>query len=115
VRMGDIQPLLRNVNAHNCLAHETPVRQAQNLGQHAGLHAGANALTTVRVFDRDAGSLKILSVVADLSTIEGLPASHPTDAADIMQSTSLPVTTQPRPTRLVDGRAKPCHDGIESE
>jgi len=51
------------------------------------LHAGANALTTVRVFDRDAGSLKILSVVADLSTIEGLPASHPTDAADIMQST----------------------------
>jgi len=41
------------------------------------------------VFDRDAGSLKMATVVTDLSTIEGLPASHPTDEPHIMQSTSL--------------------------
>jgi len=55
------------------------------------LHAGVTALTTVRVFDRDAGSLEMVTVVKDLSTIEGLPASHPTDGAQIMQSTSFVV------------------------
>jgi hypothetical protein len=71
------------------------------------LHAGGNALTTVRVFDRDAGSLKIPPVVKDLSTIEGLPASHPTDATPIMQSMSFDVQDRDRPkqTRGCQGQA----------
>jgi hypothetical protein len=79
------------------------------------LHAGANALTTVRVFDRDAGSLKIPPVVKDLSTIEGLPASHPKDAAPIMQSTSFDGRDWVAAGKLVDGKAKPCHDDGEYE
>jgi hypothetical protein len=79
------------------------------------LHAGANALTTVRVFDRDAGSLKIPPVVKDLSTIEGLPASHPKDAAPIMQSTSFSELGCAMACKLVDGKAKPCHDGRVNE
>jgi hypothetical protein len=77
------------------------------------LHAGVTALTTVRVFDRDAGSLKMVTVVKDLSTIEGLPAPHPTDAPQIMQSTTLLRLTGPCGKKLVDGRNKSDHDDRE--
>jgi hypothetical protein len=64
------------------------------------------------VFDRDAGSLKMVTVVKDLSTIEGLPASHPTDGALIMQSTSFARQDQVAAGKFVDGRAKHDHDDL---
>jgi hypothetical protein len=62
------------------------------------------------VVDRDAGSLKMVTVVKDLSTIEGLPAPHPADRSQIMQSTSFFRQNSVAAGKLVDGRAKHDHD-----
>jgi hypothetical protein len=64
------------------------------------------------VSDRDAGSLEMVTVVKDLSTIEELPASHPTNAAHIMQSTSFDGQRLGDGYKLVDGRAKHDHDEL---